>query len=474
MLAPHALQPGSPLGRYVLERFLGEGGFAEVWLARRADAPSDDPVAIKLVRRGRFGSTVHRTMFVDEANIAARLRHPNVASVLEIGDDQGMPFLVMEYVGGGSLETMVRGARAMNEPIPVGMAGCIAEELCAALHAAHELSIDGRPQQVVHRDVSPQNVLLTNEGVPKLIDFGIAKARERVTKQTSTGITKGKVSYMSPEQGRGEAIDRRADVWAIAAVLYELLEGERLLEGSSDIARLQALVSRPVRPVFDRTPPRLAAVVGIALSFHARDRYATADELRRAIGEALAFEGLRATSAQIAEFCRRACVAAELAVSTEAPLPELHDLLHPATADVTVSTVEPASRPAQVRRIGISVAAAIVGLSGIGLALRLGVGARSEPQTARPPEVSSAPSVAARPPAPPPAASWVPVVAAPSSAIAEPTERSGASASPPGAPSPAARRSAARTAPSTPVTAPKRVNSAAKAHAVTSDDDRID
>ena len=169
-------------------------------------------------------------------------------------------------------------ARALGEPVPTGVALRLMADVCAGLHAAHELTIDGRPQHVIHRDVSPQNILITEDGVPKLIDFGIAKARERLARETSTGITKGKIAYMSPEQARGAEIDRRADVWAIAAVAYELLEGRPIIEGPNEVARLNVLVHRPLQPTFEHTPPVAAGVLERALAFYPRDRQATAAE----------------------------------------------------------------------------------------------------------------------------------------------------------------------------------------------------
>ena len=353
---PQLTQPGSRIGRYELLRWLGEGGFAEVWLAQDLEAPSAPHVAIKVMRRGRARDARQKKMFLDEAHLAERIQHPNVARVFEIGDVEGSLFIAMEYVAGGSLDALIEGAQALGEPVPPAIALRLMADACAGLHAAHELSIDGRPQHVIHRDVSPQNILLTEDGVPKLIDFGIAKARERIAKETSTGVTKGKVSYMSPEQARGVPLDRRADVWAIGAVLYELLEGRRLLEGPNEVARLQALVSRPIMPTFERTPPAATGLIERALAFYPADRQANAEVLRADIERAIEESGLVTTTEEIRTYCQRARAAADAAVPPEdhaaSPAPALGELLAQRMAEPTVSVILPSTvsgRPAAAR-----------------------------------------------------------------------------------------------------------------------------
>ena len=389
LLAPHALQVGSRLGVYELTRFLGEGGFAEVWLARRA-ADASQEVAIKLVRRGRVSTVAERTMFLDEANIAAAIRHPNVARVYEIGDEEGLSYLVMEHVAGGSLETIALGASALGEPVPIAIAVTLAAETCAGIHAAHELVIDGRPQHVVHRDISPQNILITEEGVPKVIDFGIAKARERISKQTSTGIAKGKIAYMSPEQARGVDIDRRADIWAIGMVLFELLEGRKALNGPNEIARLQALVSRPLRLTFSRTPDRIARIVRRALSFKASDRQETADEVRIALEEALVAEGLATSAAEIRAFCIRARAAAEMADAQGQSHRELEALLGGGAAAETVSRIAPSpSARGKSRRAAIGALVAVVLLVVGGIGVRVATRPSKEAELAPSPSAAS-------------------------------------------------------------------------------------
>jgi serine/threonine-protein kinase len=394
--APPVLQPGSRVGAYELVRWLGEGGFAEVWLGRRVDAPAEAPVAVKVVRRSRARDARAQVMFLDEASLAARIRHPNVATVHGTGAEGGVLYLLMEHVAGGSLDAVIRGAEAAGEPIPIPVAARLVADVCAGLHAAHELAIDGRPQDVIHRDVSPHNILITESGVPKLIDFGIAKTRERLAAETSTGIAKGKIAYMSPEQARAEPLDRRSDLWSIGAVAYELLEGHPLLQGATEVARLQALVNGAARPRFSRTPARVAAVLARALSFAPGERQATADELRLDLERALAREGLEASAADVAAACARARAHAEAAV--EPSRPRLAALLAAPTAAVTVSAPVPvasarAAWPSRRRWAGALALAVLAPLVVVAAVMR--------PAAPRP---AVTPALSATPAAPPPAA----------------------------------------------------------------------
>jgi eukaryotic-like serine/threonine-protein kinase len=464
---PQLTQPGSRIGRYELVRWLGEGGFAEVWLAQDLEDMSAPHVAIKVMRRGRARDARQKKMFLDEAHLAERIQHPNVARVFEIGDVEGSLFIAMEYVQGGSLDALIEGAQALGEPVPPAIALRLMADACAGLHAAHELTIDGRPQHVIHRDVSPQNILLTTDGIPKLIDFGIAKARERIAKETSTGVTKGKVSYMSPEQARGVPLDRRADVWAIGAVLYELLEGRRLLEGPNEVARLQALVSRPIMPTFERTPPAATGLIERALAFYPADRQATAEELRADIERAIEASGLVTTTEEIRTYCQRARVAADAAVPSEEhpPAPELGDLLAQRMAEPTVSVILPSTvsgRPAVVReRSGGRMI--VGGLAVLIVALVGFVATRGVSPTASPP-----------PPSPPQVEALGTPAGPASAVVASPQTTS----SPPPPPSTAALASTKPSAPPRVVTPPKSPPPAHTAPATTvpkrNDDDQIE
>src|SRR5262249_54070569 len=163
-------------------------------------------------------------MFLDEARIASGIQHPNVAQILDLGEQDATLYIVMEWVDGESLSKIRKIAQKKGVPLPLGLALRILSDACAGLHAAHELADrQGKSLGVVHRDVSPHNILVGSAGSVKVIDFGVAKARDRGAGETRSGIVKGKLRYMAPEQAQGRALDRRADLWALGVCLYELV-----------------------------------------------------------------------------------------------------------------------------------------------------------------------------------------------------------------------------------------------------------
>ena len=209
----------------------------------------------------------------------------------------------MEYIDGESLARLSEVTRKAGVPIPIGVALRLASDAAAGLHAAHELSSDGVSLHVVHRDVSPQNILVRSTGSAAVIDFGIAKARDRLAEETRAGDLKGKVRYMAPEQALSRPVDRRVDVWALGAVLYELFAGREPFDGGGDIAALQRLI-RGERPAElpAHVPEPVRAVIGQALS-HDRDRrFSTASALSRALEQAMGLSGLSTSAADVAAF----------------------------------------------------------------------------------------------------------------------------------------------------------------------------
>ncbi len=296
-----SIDVGSTFDAYEILALLARGGMANVWLARqRMKHGLETVVAIKTILPEYSLDPKFQTMFLDEARIACRIDHPNVARLLDVGEAQGSSYIVMEYVGGESLSRLRRTFARMNKTLPLAISLRITADLCAGLHAAHELVGPDGALHVVHRDVSPQNVLLSDSGVVKLIDFGVAKARGRLGGETSAGFAKGKARYMAPEQASGLGLDRRADVFAAGAVLYELLASRTPIEGDNDMAVLKALVTdTPIDPLPVSVPEPVRAVVERAVSKSAADRYATAAEMRDAIEEAMAALGLRASAGDI-------------------------------------------------------------------------------------------------------------------------------------------------------------------------------
>ena len=240
-----ANEAGSVVGRYVVYDEIAAGGMASVHLGRLLGAVGfSRTVAITrlhphLARDGEFAN-----MFLDEARLAARIRHPNVVAVLDVVHDAGELLLVMDYVQGESLSRLGRAMKPGG--IPPRLAVTVVTGVLHGLHAAHEATTEqGEPLHIVHRDVSPQNVMVGVDGVARIFDFGVAKAAHRA-QTTQDGSIKGKISYMAPEQLLSEAVDRRADVYSAAVVLWEALTGERLFEGENQGRVIRKVLDEPV------------------------------------------------------------------------------------------------------------------------------------------------------------------------------------------------------------------------------------
>ena len=268
------------IGRHQVVGYIATGGMAELFLGKE---PSGRPVVIKrilphLARQASFVS-----MFVDEARIGSMAKHPNLVEVHELGQVGTDLFLVMEYLVGENLSGLSRRLVKKNERISYGLAAYLIAEVCDGLHAAHELKDgSGNPLQLVHRDVSPQNVFVTYGGDVKLLDFGVATAAHRLT-QTASGQVKGKYAYMSPEQCRGEPLDRRSDVFSLGTVLYELTTLRRLFKRPNELQVMKSICDEPI-PAPTREvegyPASLERICTRALARDADQRYATAAEMR--------------------------------------------------------------------------------------------------------------------------------------------------------------------------------------------------
>ncbi len=277
------------IGRYEVLGQLAIGGMAEILLARLSGpAAFARAVVIKRILRQYARTESFVTMFLDEARVVAQIRHPNVVQVQELGEDGGEIFLVLEYVAGENLSSVLKRSVARDERLEPVLVAHIIAEACAGLHAAHELvSDDGRHQNLVHRDVSPQNLFVAYDGHVKLLDFGVALTEARAAR-TQAGDVKGKFEYMSPEQVRAEPLDRRSDIFAMGIVLYELSSGRRLFKRSQPARTLDAICKEPITPpsrLVEGFPPALEAIVMKALAKDAADRFATAAEMRRELLE---------------------------------------------------------------------------------------------------------------------------------------------------------------------------------------------
>lgn len=300
-----ALAPGDRLDRYELLCVLAQGGMGTVWLARMTGKLGFERlVALKTILQTYSNDRQFGDMFLDEAKIAAQIDHENVARILEIGEDRGVLYYAMELIDGESLRKLYRDVRAANTVFPMAVALRIVADACGGLHATHELyGEDGQPLGVVHRDVSPQNLLISIRGTTKLIDFGVAKANARRSEATEAGTLKGKIEYMAPEQARGEPLDRRADVYALGAVLYELLAGRpvRDTDDGKQLAALHDLMTGvPYAALPPNVPELVRNIVDRALARDPKHRFASAEELRRALEQAMLATGQTATADDVA------------------------------------------------------------------------------------------------------------------------------------------------------------------------------
>jgi serine/threonine protein kinase len=274
-----------PYGRYLLLERLAIGGMAEVWLAEVRGQPGRR-YAVKRLLPTLADDPAFVTMFLDEARIGAQLDHPGIVPVHDLGREGSSYFMAMDYLAGQDLRALLARLRHDGSRLPPALSAFVVAEAARALDHAHRaLGHDGAPLHVVHRDLSPANVLLGYDGRVAVIDFGIAQAALRAHREDA--VLRGKFGYLSPEQVRGLPVDRRADVFSLGAVLHELLTGHRLFHGPSDLAVLERVRAAQVRPPSERNPavpPALDAVVLRALSREPADRQPWASDLADALG----------------------------------------------------------------------------------------------------------------------------------------------------------------------------------------------
>jgi serine/threonine-protein kinase len=287
---PAPLEAERSVGRYRLVTQIAKGGMAVVWLASRQRRSGEcEVVALKTLLPNLSSDLAFVHMFLDEARLLSEIRHPNVVAIRDVGMHGDIPYVALEWVEGDSLSALLRALSAKGKEVPLSIALRIVGEACLGLHNAHELrDAKGELVDLVHRDVSPANIMLSSSGDVKLIDFGVAKASERLAEQTRTGVLKGKVSYMAPEQVLRVNPDRRTDVWAAGVVLYRLICSRLPYEG--DIATIvrQIKFGEPLPPLPSTTPRPVAEIVHRAMSREPNDRFQSAADMRRAIQYAYA------------------------------------------------------------------------------------------------------------------------------------------------------------------------------------------
>ncbi len=418
------------VGRYVVQHEIATGGMATVYLGKLRGPVGFSPiVAIKALHPHFAKEPEFVRMFLDEARLAARIRHANVVPVLDVHEGEGELFLVLEYIHGDSLAQLLRWSRREHQLPSPGIASAIMCDVLHGLHAAHEAKDErGDPLGIVHRDVSPQNVLVGADGVARVFDFGVAKAAGRIT-TTTEGHVKGKFAYMAPEQLRGERINRQADVYSAAVVLWETLTGDRLFKAESEGNTVERALFAPVAPPSTfrpDLPAGLDAVVMRGLARERSQRFATAREMAVALQacvapasppevgdwvEGLAFEALEGRKRRIAEI--EAGVAASDASAAEGsrsgPPPPLERPVAQAPTEERSSAevsdaagralTTPASRETPrppTRTRSTTRALLVVGAVAImGLGITIGLGARTAPLRTAPP---ATPPVAAEAP----------------------------------------------------------------------------
>jgi serine/threonine protein kinase len=286
----------SQFGHYILDRKLAEGGMAEVFLARQQGLGGfEKQVVVKRILPSMSNDQAFISMFLNEARLAAKLSHSNVVQVIEAGEVGGQYYMAMEYIDGADLRLFYEDADRTGKPTPPGIACRVIADLLGGLHYAHMRTDDqGRPLGIVHRDVSPQNVLVTRTGTVKIVDFGIAKATRASAEQTRVGHVKGKIAYLSPEQAMGKPLDARTDVFACGILLWELVTGARLFARSNDMAAIMAITEDDIplpRAVRPELPAALDELLSQALARPLADRFASAQAMQRELESLITAQG---------------------------------------------------------------------------------------------------------------------------------------------------------------------------------------
>src|SRR3569623_638225 len=294
------------MGRYQIVERLAEGGMADVLLARTDGIEGfARHVVIKRIRADQARDIRYVTMFLDEARLAAPLHHANIVQVNDIGQEDGDYFFAMEYIHGEDARRILKRAAERERSVPLEHVLAIVIGAAVGLHHAHEqIGSDGTSLGIVHRDVSPANILIGYDGGVTVTAIGIAKAAPQ-HEEPQSGLLKGKVAYMSPEQCNNERVDRRSDVFALGIVLHELLTVRPLFQRENDFLTMSAIVHEQVpapSPLAPAVHPELDAIVLKALARDPKDRYQTADEMRRALDQFAERAGVRTSATALSDF----------------------------------------------------------------------------------------------------------------------------------------------------------------------------
>ncbi|HSE39927.1 MAG TPA: protein kinase, partial [Acidobacteriota bacterium] len=301
---------GINFGQYLLLSKIATGGMAELFKAKRKGVEGFEKIlAIKRILPHMLDNEEFITMFIDEAKLAAQLTHQNICQIFDLGKIENSYYIAMEFVHGKDLRAVLKAARQQQKSVPVELAILITSKICSALDYAHRKNdMNGKPLNLVHRDVSPQNILISYEGDVKLVDFGIAKAATKVH-VTQHGALKGKLLYMSPEQAWGKLVDRRSDVFSVGGVLYEMLTGRPMFFAEHDtevtiLEKVREAQITAIRSLLPDIPSELEKILSKSLQKNPDDRYQAAAEMQKDLDNLFYTEGYNATSASLANFAR--------------------------------------------------------------------------------------------------------------------------------------------------------------------------
>ncbi|RLB58906.1 MAG: hypothetical protein DRI34_03425 [Deltaproteobacteria bacterium] len=344
---------GEKFGKYELVRKIAVGGMAEIFLATHTGPEGfKKHVAIKRILPHLTEDSDFVTMFLDEARLVARFSHPNLVQIFELGQVRNVYFLAMEYVNGASMSRVLKTCRKNDIPFPAEYGVKICSFACEGLEYAHNFTDpDGTPLNLIHRDVSPQNLMLSYDGVVKVLDFGIAKAAGNLYRTRTTSL-KGKAAYMSPEQiTQKTGLDRRSDIFALGIVLYEFTTGRRPFEGDTELELMMGIVQSEAtdpRQFAPDMPAELAGIIMTALKKDRRQRYQSAREMRAALEQYLLHQQKMVDSYELSSFARQVLPPDETPVGYSVPTPS-----HPSLAD----QIEEALQAAQEGKAPVPAAA---------------------------------------------------------------------------------------------------------------------
>jgi serine/threonine protein kinase len=299
--------PLEHFGKYLLIDKIGMGGMAEVYLAKQRGIKGFEKVlAIKRILPNLTQDPEFVSMFINEAKLAALLSHQNIVQIFELGHIENVYYIAMEYVKGKDLRTVLHHSKSLNHPPSIGQILLMLTKICSGLDYAHrKKDLNGDDLNLVHRDISPQNILVSYEGEVKLVDFGIAKAASQ-SSETRTGFIKGKLSYLSPEQAWGKPADRRSDIFSLGIILYEMLTGYKLFKGENEFSTLEKIREAKVEPVPSklngRVSPELEAIILKALAKEPENRFQSAAELQMVIEDHMSQKGYDFSTVRLTQY----------------------------------------------------------------------------------------------------------------------------------------------------------------------------